>query len=208
MPYKFDRVDSAILQTLMEDGRRSHRQIAKITGVSSPTVEIRIRRMYETGLITKIIPRFNSDKIADGLTALITFQVNDNVLQDIATKFSHLEEVKSIFLVTGESNMMVRVVLSNAKDLQDFISNRSKEFEELKVVSSRIVTKTIKDEQGIIIKNNLGITLSCDFCKADIAGKPVMLRVGQGERYFCCKVCREAYNKKYKSRIESLENQI
>ena len=57
MPYKFDKVDSAILKVLMEDGRRSHRQIAKITGVSSPTVETRIRRMYETGLITKIIPR-------------------------------------------------------------------------------------------------------------------------------------------------------
>lgn len=208
MPYKFDKVDSAILQALMEDGRRSHRKIAKITGVSSPTVETRIRRMYETGLITKIIPRFDPDKIADGLTALITFQVDDNVLQEIATKLSQLEEVRSIFLITGESNLMVRVVLSDARDLQDFISYRSKEFGEIKVVSSNIVTKTIKDEQGIIITNNLGITLSCDYCKANVAGKPVMLKVGQGERYFCCKICREAYSTKYKKRIESLENQV
>lgn len=208
MPYKFDKIDSAILQTLMDDGSRSHRQIAKITGVSSPTVETRIRRMYETGLITKIIPRFNPDKIADGLTALITFQVDDNVLLEIATKLSQLEEVRSVFLITSESNLMVRVVLSDAKDLQDFISYRSKEFGEIKMVSSIIVTRTIKDEQGIIIKNNLGIALSCDYCKADVAGKPVMLRVGQGERYFCCKICREAYNKKYKSRIEALSNQV
>jgi len=204
MPYNFDKVDSAILKTLMEDGRRSHRQIAKITGVSSPTVETRIRRMYETGLIKKIVPIFDPDKSTSGLTAIITFQVNDNLLQDIATKLSQLEEVRSVFLITGESNMMIRVFLSDAKDLQNFISYRSKEFGEIKVVSSKIVTNTIKDEQGIIINSNLGISLSCDYCKADIVGKAIMLRVGQGERYFCCKICRATYNEKYKSRIEAL----
>jgi len=207
MPQRLDRVDSTILKALMEDGRRSYRQIAKITGVSTPTVESRIRRMNETGFITKIIPRFDPDKVAEGLTALLTFRVNDADLHTIAAKLSELEEVRSIFFITGETNLMLRIVLVDAKDLQDFISYRIKEFGDLQMVSNQIITKTIKDEQGVVIRSDMGISLTCDYCKADISGKPITLRVGQGERYFCCKICRESYKEKYKSRIESLAKQ-
>ncbi len=204
MPQKLDRVDTAILNALMEDGRRSYRQIAKITGVSTPTVESRMRRMTETGFITKIVPRFDPDKVAEGLTALITFRVKDVDLQNIATKLSELDEIRSIFLITGETNLMIRIVLADVKDLQDFISYRIKEFGDLQMASNQIITKTIKDEQGIVIRSDMGISLTCDYCKADISGKPITLRVGQGERFFCCKICRGSYKEKYKTRIESL----
>tara|TARA_B100000315_G_C14458951_1_gene532821 strand:- start:246 stop:872 length:627 start_codon:yes stop_codon:yes gene_type:complete len=204
MPQRLDRVDTAILKALMDDGRRSYRQIAKITGVSTPTVESRIRRLNETGFIIKIIPRFDPDKVAEGLTALITFRVNDTDLQNIAAKLSELDDIRSIFLITGETNLMIRIVLADVKDLQDFISYRIKEFGDLQMVSNQIITKTIKDEQGIVIRSDMGISLTCDYCKADISGKPITLRVGQGERYFCCKTCRGSYKEKYRSRIESL----
>jgi len=204
MPQKLDRIDAAILKALMEDGRRSYRQIAKITGVSTPTVESRIRRLNETGFITKIIPRFDPDKVAEGLTALITFRAKDADLQNIAAKLSGLDEIRSIFLITGETNLMIRIVLADVKDLQDFISYRIKEFGDLQMVSNQIITRTIKDEQGIVIRSDMGISLTCDYCKADISGKPITLRVGQGERFFCCKICRGSYKEKYKKRIESL----
>ncbi len=76
MPLRLDRVDVSILRALMEDGRRSYRQIARMTGVSTPTVEARIRRMYGTGFIKRISPVFDPEKTADGITALVTFRVD------------------------------------------------------------------------------------------------------------------------------------
>ncbi|MFQ6135351.1 MAG: AsnC family transcriptional regulator, partial [Nitrososphaerales archaeon] len=198
MPLRLDRVDVLILRSLIEDGRRSYRQIAKMTGVSTPTVEARIRRMYETDFIRRISPVFDPDKVAEGLTALVAFRVDDTDLQETAAKLSELKEVRSVFLTTGESNLMLRLVLNDAKELQDFISYRTREFGNMQVVSSQIITKTMKDEQGIVIKSDLGIALTCDYCKGEVAGKPFKLRVGQGERYFCCKTCLASYKEKYK----------
>jgi DNA-binding Lrp family transcriptional regulator len=208
MPFKLDRVDTDILRVMMEDARRSYRQISKITGVSTPTVESRIRRMMETGLIKKIVPSFDPDKVLEGITALITFRVEDISLEATALKLSELDEVRSIFLTTGESNLMLRIILKDSRDLQDFISSRVKEFGNIQVLSSQIITQTIKDEQGIIIKEDMGLSLKCDYCKGDIATTPFKLKVGQGERYFCCKTCQSAYKEKYKSRIESLSNVV
>lgn len=42
--HKLDRMDLAITTSLMSDGRKSFRQIAKEIGVSTPTVEKRFSR--------------------------------------------------------------------------------------------------------------------------------------------------------------------
>jgi DNA-binding Lrp family transcriptional regulator len=42
---KLDKIDLAIINSLMNDGRKSFRQIAKEIGVSTPTVEARFSRM-------------------------------------------------------------------------------------------------------------------------------------------------------------------
>jgi Lrp/AsnC family leucine-responsive transcriptional regulator len=204
LPLLLDKVDVLILRALIEDGRRSYRTLGKMTGVSTPTVEVRIRRMFETGFIRKISPIFDSDKITDKLIALVTFRVNDADLQQVASKFSDLHEVRSVFLITGESNLIIRVVVNDSRELQDFISYRSREFGNMQVVSSQIITKSLKDEQGVVISDDLGIELTCDYCKGDVAGKTFKLKVGQGERYFCCKICLASYKDKYKTRIEAL----
>lgn len=204
MPLTLDKVDILILRALMDDGRRSYRQIARMTGVSTPTVETRVRRMFETGLIKKISPIFNPDKVADGLIALVTFRVNDSSLQETASKLAELDEVKSVLLTTGVSNLMLQIVVNDAKELQDFISSRTREYANMQVVSSQIVTKTVKDEQGILVRNGLSIPLTCDYCKGEVTGKPFKLKVGSSERYFCCKICLASYKEKYEARIRAL----
>jgi DNA-binding Lrp family transcriptional regulator len=207
MPLRLDRVDEIILKALIEDGRRSYRQISKMTGVSTPTVESRIRRMQETGLIKKISPVFDPEKVAEGITALVAFRAEDANLSDTAAQLAEMEEVRSVFLTTGGSNLMVRLVVENAKDLQDFITSKTKEFGTLQTVSSQIVTRTLKDEQGVVVKSGMGIPLTCDYCSGEVTGKPFKMKVGYGERYFCCKTCLAAYKDKYGSRICALSKE-
>jgi Lrp/AsnC family leucine-responsive transcriptional regulator len=204
MPLRLDRIDVSILKALIEDGRRSYRQISKMTGVSTPTVENRVRRMHETGLIRKIAPVFDPEKVSEGLTALVTFRVEAAGLMETAAKFAEMEEVRSILLTTGETNLMLRLAVENAKQLQDFISSWTKELGNLQVVSSQIITKTVKDEQGVVVRSGLGIPLDCDYCGGEVTGKPFKMKVGYGERYFCCKTCLASYKEKYGARIRAL----
>ena len=71
MPLELDSTDIAILQALMENGRRSFREIAQSIEVSAPTVESRVKRLFRTGIIKKIAPILDIEKIIGGVSALV-----------------------------------------------------------------------------------------------------------------------------------------
>lgn len=63
MPVDLDDTDSAILKSLMEDGRKSFRAISREIKVSSPTVKARYERLVNIGLIKSIQPEIDLSKV-------------------------------------------------------------------------------------------------------------------------------------------------
>lgn len=63
MPYKLDEIDTAILESLFKDGRKSFRQISREIKVSTPTVKTRYQRLVDTGLVKGVFPTIDMDKI-------------------------------------------------------------------------------------------------------------------------------------------------
>lgn len=76
MPHKLDDVDVAIINSLMEDGRKSFRQIAKELSISTPTVQSRYRRLVNLGFIKSISPILNAKLIEKKLQKVLS-QNND-----------------------------------------------------------------------------------------------------------------------------------
>jgi len=203
LPAKLDETDTAIIKALMEDGRKSFREIARIASVSTPTVESRVKRMFNMGIIKKIVPLLDPEKISEGVAAIINLKVEPSELDDVSKKLAELEEVRNICVVTGESNLTIRVLVNDMKSLQDFLN---KELAKLpvKIVSTNVVTKVVKEEQGVIIRPGLGVRLNCDFCGREIEGDPVPFKVGEQARNFCCETCLQSYKEKYGSRLQAL----
>ncbi|MEM3522494.1 MAG: AsnC family transcriptional regulator [Candidatus Bathyarchaeia archaeon] len=200
MPFKLDQIDVKILKALLEDGRRSYREIAKIIGISAPTVEARLKRIMQSGLILRIAPIFDVSKLNGSINVLISIKADVSKLNYIASEIANLPEVKSVFLTTGENNLLVRIVESSYDKIES-LSSKIALIEGVSIISTQIVTKTVKDEQGIIIEPELGVKLSCDYCKKEIVGDPLILKVQDSERFFCCKTCLSAYKEKYGSRM-------
>ena len=204
MPLKLDKTDIAILKSLMEDGRRSFRKIASQVGVSTPTVESRVRRMIKSGIIRKITPILDIDKVERGVAALIMLKVPLSKVASVAASLAPLEEVRSIFVATGEANMIVRVVTHSIDRLQDFLDSTIAPLEGVSMVSSQVITRTLKDEQGVALFEEMSVSLVCDYCGGEVSGKPFTLNVGEGKRFFCCKTCLSSYKEEYRSRIVAL----
>ena len=116
---KLDETDVLILKALMEDGRKPFRQIARMASVSTPTVESRLRRMIGTGLIRKIAPIIDPNKIEQGITSLISLHVDSSKIDSIANELSGLEEVRNVYPMIGESNLVIRVVAQGIPALQE-----------------------------------------------------------------------------------------
>jgi DNA-binding Lrp family transcriptional regulator len=54
MPVQLDETDQAIIKVLAKDGRKSFRQIARETGISTPTAKARYNRMINIGFLKSV----------------------------------------------------------------------------------------------------------------------------------------------------------
>lgn len=109
---ELDEIDLSIINSLMKDGRKSFRQIAREIKVSTPTVESRFKKMKnELGIIKNIQPIIDTGKLDSSktLTSLIFLKINAANSIEIANKLSEIPEIKSVYLMTGEYNMMVKL---------------------------------------------------------------------------------------------------
>lgn len=205
LPLTLDKIDMLLLKALLEDGRRSYRQLARIANVSTPTAEARIKRMINSGFIKKIGPVFDLAKIEQGVSAIVYLKVDPSIINDFPSYLSSLVEVRNVLLTTGEWNVIVRIACSSNDDLQSILDSRICNRDGVSLVNSQVITRTIKDEQGLVLTDNIRISMKCDYCGGEITGALFKLKVGDGERYLCCKGCLNSYKEKYGTRIARIE---
>jgi DNA-binding Lrp family transcriptional regulator len=63
MPIQLDETDHAIVNVLVKDGRKSFRQIARETGISTPTAKARFDRLINIEFLKSVSPVFDFSKI-------------------------------------------------------------------------------------------------------------------------------------------------
>jgi len=197
LPLKLDKVDAAILRELSRDGRLSFRQLSKLVGVSTPTVENHYRKLLESGIITRFTPILNPDKVEGGTSALIFLRVDLDHLTETVDRLCKMEQARNVFLTTGEANVVVRVVLPPSEPLELFMRSSVGGLGGVRVVSSEIITQTRKDESGALFREGMAVNLVCDYCGKEVTDEPLVLNVGQGKRFFCCSSCLSLYKAKY-----------
>lgn len=63
MPITLDEIDVSIVKSILEDGRKSFRQISRDTGITTPTVKARYERLLNIGFIKGVFPVFDFEKV-------------------------------------------------------------------------------------------------------------------------------------------------
>ncbi len=204
--YRIDETDIRILRALMEDGRMPFQQIAKSVSVSAPTVQSRVRRLLDAGVIKKIAPIIDLGKIEEYVLAAVEAKVEASKLSDVTDSLVHLDEVRSVYATSGEYNLMFFLVTDGLRSLQSFLTEKVSNIPGMSSVSYRVVTSIAKDDPTIPLRPGVGIRLTCDECGREISGEPEIMKVGESRRYFCCRTCLAAYKEKYGPRLRKLQD--
>ena len=204
---ELDDVDAKILGILVEDGRRSFREIARRAGITTPTVQARVKRMMDEGLIRRISPIFDPSKFQHGLVFQLYLKVNPAEIEEIARKLEKRSDVRGIFLTTGENNLALRLVVDSLEELQQFTKILDREFG-VKQNSTQMVVRIFKDDQAVVVRPGMGVHLKCETCNGPIPAKPFVLRVAGHERFFCCPMCLEKFQERYGPKLKGLELQV
>ncbi len=74
MPLSLDEIDVSILKSLLEDGRKSFRQVSRDTGITTLTVKARYERLVNVGFIKGVIPVLDFKKVESKEKNLIQLQ--------------------------------------------------------------------------------------------------------------------------------------
>jgi Lrp/AsnC family transcriptional regulator for asnA, asnC and gidA len=118
---KLDDIDRAIVERLVQDGRRPYADIAAELGLSASTIQQRANRLIEANLLRV---RAITDPVALGVpvTASILLKVDGARLREVAAEVGEFEEVGWVAILSGSSDISLEVACRDNEHLIELIT--------------------------------------------------------------------------------------
>ena len=116
-----DRFDRSILQALQLDGRISNSALAERVNLSESACLRRVRALEESGLIEGYTARINQQRAGCPVNVFvnITLERQDEVdLRKFEEAVRKIPEVMECYLMTGDYDYTVRVVVADTADYE------------------------------------------------------------------------------------------
>ena len=105
-----DAVDRAIIAALRDNARIPYADLARLVGLSGPTVADRVKRLEQQGVITGYHATLSSTALGLGVVAIVGIEQSDDGDQDqIAARLPELSEIEDCWFVAGDESFIVKV---------------------------------------------------------------------------------------------------
>lgn len=157
-----------LLKILENNARLTNKEIAVMLDKSEKEVEKDITLLEDTGILKGYKAIIDKDKAeVETVTALIEIKVQPKYghgFNDVANRISQLEEVESIYLMSGGFDFAVMVNDKSFQEVAMFVANRLSPLEGVVSTATHFILKRYK-EQGVIFsdefKDDRGIVSLC-----------------------------------------------
>src|SRR5271156_4237193 len=116
-----DRLDVELLEMLAGDARAGVVELASRLGIARNTVQARLRRLEEGGLLTGYRPELKLGQAGVSMEAFIGLEVQQGRLASIVEALTAMPQVLEIHATTGREDLLVRVATETQADLQQLI---------------------------------------------------------------------------------------
>lgn len=118
-----DRLDVELLEMLASDARAGVVELASRLGISRNTVQARLRRLEEGGLLTGYRPELALERAGVSVQAFIGLEVQQGRLTSIVDALTAMPQVLEIHATTGREDLLVRVATQTQAGLQQLIES-------------------------------------------------------------------------------------
>lgn len=146
--FNLDDLDKEILKLLVEDSRRSFREIAKLLGIAVGTAYNRIKKLEDIGIIKAYTVVLDQKKIGYGLTAFILIQAEGQYLEEVEREAAKLDAVSCVYDITGDFDVAIIARFKHSDDLNTFIKSMLKNTHVKKTVTN-VVLNIVKEDLRI-----------------------------------------------------------
>ncbi|MEM7207193.1 MAG: Lrp/AsnC family transcriptional regulator [Pseudomonadota bacterium] len=153
-----DSVDRKILNVLQHNSRISNVDLAETIGLSPSPCLARVKALSESGLIKKHVTLLDPLKLGLSLNVFIQIslvQQTKETLERFEQSIAELPEVLECYLMTGDSDYLLRVAVADVHELGEFILNHLSRSEEISNIRSSLSIKQVKYETALPIPRSV-----------------------------------------------------
>ena len=148
---KLDKIDRKILNDLQGSGRMTNVELANRSGISAPPCLRRVRALEDNHLILGYFANLNAKKLGFGITAFATVRLkeqNDDDIVAFEQQIAQWDHVREAYVISGDYDLLLRVVAKDWEDYQDFLSNKLTRLPNVASVRTSMKVKVAKFEPG------------------------------------------------------------
>jgi DNA-binding Lrp family transcriptional regulator len=122
-PEELDDIDLRIISLLQEDSRLSYNKIASKLGISVGTAYNRIKNLERKGILKRYTVLVDVAKAGYNLTAIILIQAEGKHLIDVENEIAKMNNVVSVYDITGDFDIAVIAKFKDRDGLNRFIKS-------------------------------------------------------------------------------------
>lgn len=117
-----DELDRRLVATLRTNARASYAELGRTVGLSGPSVQERIRRLEERGVLTGYNARVQPSALGLDVTAFIGLLLSDGADQTaVAGRLDGVDEIEDCWYVAGDESYLIKVRVHNVGALEELL---------------------------------------------------------------------------------------
>ena len=144
---KLDQTDLKILDELQRDGSLSNIELARRVHLSPSPCLARVRALESTGVIDRYVAIANPAALGLGLSVFISISLKSQSKEALAhfeQRISEHDEVMECYLMTGDSDYLIRVAVSDIAALEKFILEQLTPIPGIEKIRSSFALKQVR----------------------------------------------------------------
>ncbi len=142
-----DKKDKDIINSMMSLKTNNLQIIAEQVKISKSSVQKRIKKLEEEGIIKGFIPELNEDNLPQQITAIsmIRAKYGPDYAVKIGGEISKIEGISSVYYVLGDYDFVAIIKAKGRKDLEE-IMNKISSIERIERSSTITVLSTFRED--------------------------------------------------------------
>ncbi len=151
---KLDAIDLRILDELQRDGALSNVELARRVHLSPSPCLTRVRALEAAGVIDRYVAIANPAALGLGLSVFISISLKSQskeALAEFERRIIEHDEVMECYLMTGDSDYLIRVAVADIAALEKFILEQLTPIPGLEKIRSSFALKQVRYKTALPI---------------------------------------------------------
>jgi Lrp/AsnC family transcriptional regulator, leucine-responsive regulatory protein len=158
-----DRIDIKILNELQQNASLTNVELATRVNLSPSPCLARVRHLEKVGVIDRRIAVLDPCVLGLSVTAFIHIKLEKQVqlsLDNFTRAIDRISQVMECYLMTGDSDYLLRVMVPDIEDLEDLIVNKLSRIPGVSSIKSNLALKKISHKNVLPIDTSRPVQIT------------------------------------------------